>query len=155
LAAPYNLASIASKEDPEMAPSFAYLLCVWGALSMCAAFVTGCATVAPPAASVTGTATYRERIALPAGAVFEASIEDVSRADAPSMVIGSSRLESLGQVPIRFSIDYEPARIEPNHRYAVRARIMAGENALFATDRFPCSARAARPMSTCCCAGSA
>ena len=31
---------------------------------------------------IKGTATYRERMALPPGAMFEATIEDVSRADA-------------------------------------------------------------------------
>ena len=35
-------------------------------------------------ATVGGVATYRERIALPGGAVFEATIEDVSQAGAPS-----------------------------------------------------------------------
>lgn len=35
------------------------------------------------AQTITGTATYRERIALPANAVFEATLEDVSRADVP------------------------------------------------------------------------
>jgi putative lipoprotein len=35
-------------------------------------------------ASVEGVASYRERIALPPGAVFEAAIEDVSRADSPT-----------------------------------------------------------------------
>ena len=33
---------------------------------------------------IEGTATYRERMALPPGAVFEATLEDVSRADAPA-----------------------------------------------------------------------
>ena len=35
-------------------------------------------------AQVKGTATYRERIALPPEAVFEATLEDVSKADAES-----------------------------------------------------------------------
>jgi hypothetical protein len=34
------------------------------------------------AQTIEGTATYRERIALPRGAVLEATLEDVSRADA-------------------------------------------------------------------------
>ena len=52
-----------------MAISFKFLF--RGTLSMCAALVTACASVAPPAAVVTGTATYRHsdraiRIPLPA-----------------------------------------------------------------------------------------
>ena len=43
--------------------------------------------------TVTGTATYRERMALPANAVFEAVLEDVSKADAPAsrLRVASSR----------------------------------------------------------------
>ena len=40
----------------------------------------------PSAATVTGTVTYRERIALPATAVVEVTVADVSRADAPAVV---------------------------------------------------------------------
>lgn len=54
---------------------------------------------APVAAQVKGTATYRERIALTPDAVFEAMLEDVSRADAPAVVIGSVRIGKPGQVP--------------------------------------------------------
>lgn len=41
--------------------------------------------------TVTGAATYRERMALSPGAVFEATLEDVSRADAPAVVVGQTR----------------------------------------------------------------
>ena len=55
----------------------------------------GCmSNAAPSEASLTGTATYRERIALPPGAVFEATLEDVSRADAPAEVLGRTQMES-------------------------------------------------------------
>jgi putative lipoprotein len=47
-------------------------------------------------AEVSGTATYRERIALPPDAVFIAVLADVSRADAPAVEIGwMSREENL------------------------------------------------------------
>jgi putative lipoprotein len=39
------------------------------------------------AQSIQGTATYRERMALPPSAVFEATLEDVSRADDASETI--------------------------------------------------------------------
>jgi putative lipoprotein len=84
---------------------------------------------------VTGTATYRERIALPPEAVFEATLEDVSRLDAPADVIGRTRLESPGQPPFRFSIKYDPARIQESRMYAVRARVTAGDRLMFFTNR--------------------
>ena len=46
----------------------------------------GSADAAEPA--VSGLALYRERIALPPTAIFEAILEDVSRADAPAEVLG-------------------------------------------------------------------
>jgi uncharacterized lipoprotein YbaY/heat shock protein HslJ len=99
-----------------------------------AALVCACSTaVAPAGSSISGTATYRERMALPPDAVFEVTLEDVSRADAPSVVVASTRVPSPG-LPIQFSIGYDPARIEANRRYAVRARVTNNGQLLFITD---------------------
>ena len=77
-----------------------------------------CLLAALPAAAqdlptVGGTAAYRERIALPPDAVLEAELQDVSRADAPAIVLGRFRAGPAGQVPIPFAIPYDPARIGP------------------------------------------
>ncbi len=85
--------------------------------------------------TVTGTALYRERIAMPSGAVFEATLQDVSKADAPAEVLGSTRLEGPGNPPIRFEIRYDPSRIEPRHNYAVGARILVDGKPFFITDQ--------------------
>jgi putative lipoprotein len=87
------------------------------------------------AAPVRGTATYRERIALPANAVFEASLEDVSRAGAPAELIARVRNEQPGNPPIPFVIAYDPGRINQSHTYAVRARILVDDRLWFATDQ--------------------
>ena len=84
-------------------------------------------------AYVTGTVFYRERIALPATAILEMSLEDVSRADAPATFISSARLEPTGQPPIRFELPYDFTKIDASHRYAVRARIFDGGRVLFAS----------------------
>lgn len=84
---------------------------------------------------ITGTATFRERIAVPPEAVFEATLEDVSRADVRAEVIGQVRIDSPGNPPIRFEIPYDVARIEPNHTYSVRARIIVDGQLMFVTDR--------------------
>ena len=87
---------------------------------------------------VKGTATYRERMALPPNAVLEATLEDVSRADAPAEIVGQTRFEGLGNPPIRFEISYDPSRINPRNRYTVRARIFVGGRLFFTTDqRYP------------------
>jgi putative lipoprotein len=86
------------------------------------------------AQSVRGTATYLERMALPAGATFEALLEDVSRADAPAEVIGRTQMTPPGNPPIPFEIRYDPTRIQPSRTYHVRARILLGERLIFTTD---------------------
>jgi uncharacterized lipoprotein YbaY/uncharacterized lipoprotein NlpE involved in copper resistance/heat shock protein HslJ len=84
--------------------------------------------------SVTGTALYRERIAMPPGVVFEARLEDVSRADAPAEVIGTFRIEDAGNPPYAFTIDYDPAGIDDRYTYAVRAELRFDGRLLFTTD---------------------
>lgn len=82
-----------------------------------------------------GTASYRERIALPPDAVFEAELQDVSRADAPATVLGRSRLDPAGQPPFRFEIAYDESAVQPGHRYTVRATVKHQGRLLFTTDR--------------------
>jgi uncharacterized lipoprotein YbaY/heat shock protein HslJ len=108
---------------------------IFGALlvvSAAAWLVAACTTLAPPA-TITGSATYRERIALPPGAVFEAVLEDVARADAPAVVVASTRVPAT-TVPIAFSIGYEAARIDVNKRYAVRGRITLNGQLMFTSE---------------------
>jgi uncharacterized lipoprotein YbaY len=82
-----------------------------------------------PAAVITGTVTYLQRIALPPDATVVVTLEDVSLADAPSIVMGGDMIRTAGlQVPIPFSIAYDPAEIIPQHRYVVRAKIFYGED---------------------------
>lgn len=90
--------------------------------------------VTPSVAMVTGTATYRERIALTPDAVVEAKLIDVSRADAPAVTIGEQVIRNPGQVPIAFEIEYDPSAIDPRFTYAVQVRIMEGERLAFIND---------------------
>ena len=91
--------------------------------------------VAPgTSALLKGTATYRERMAMPPNAVFEATLEDVSIADAKSELLGLVRIERPGNPPIAFEIPYDPTRIVAKRRYSVRARILVGDRLFFTTD---------------------
>ncbi|MET0514482.1 MAG: YbaY family lipoprotein [Nitrospiraceae bacterium] len=89
---------------------------------------------ASQAVQVKGTATYLQRIALPPHAVFDARVEDVSRADALAETIGSVRIIGPGNPPITFAIDIDPQRVDERHHYSVRATIVDGR-LLFATDQ--------------------
>ena len=92
-----------------------------------------CATVW--AGTVEGTAAYRERIALPPDAVFEAELQDVSRPDAPAEVLGRARIDPAGQPPFRFQIAYNDAAVLPGRRYVVRATVRQQGQLLFTTNR--------------------
>jgi putative lipoprotein len=76
------------------------------------------------APAVTGTVTYRERMALPAGAVLTVRLEDVSRTDAPAVLVAERTIPlATQQVPIPFSLSYNASAIRGNGDYAVRAMI--------------------------------
>jgi copper homeostasis protein (lipoprotein) len=103
------------------------------ALLATSAFWLLCSTAL--AGTLQGTATYRERIALPPDAVFEAELQNVSRADAPAVVLGRSKLDPAGQPPFRFEIAYDDAAVQAGQRYTVRASVKQQGRLLFTTDR--------------------
>ncbi len=79
-------------------------------------------------ATVSGTVTYLQRIALPPHATVVVKLEEVSRADAPSVMLDEQVIETNGQqVPIPFTLTYDPAKIQQRFRYVVRAQIFYGD----------------------------
>jgi putative lipoprotein len=109
-----------------MLPKFTIIL----GLLLGTAAQTGCGGPSEEG-SVIGTATYRQRIALPPEAALAVQIEDVSIADAPDEVVGEQVIKTEGaQVPIPFGVSYEPGKINENHRYSLRVRIEDGAGRL-------------------------
>lgn len=84
------------------------------------------------AGTVTGSVSYLERIAAPQGAALEVQLLDVSRADAPSVVISAKRY-ALSGVPFFFELEYDDAIIDPRFTYTVSAKIVQDEQVLFRT----------------------
>lgn len=83
-------------------------------------------------ARVTGTVSYRERIALTPNAVIEVKLLDVSRADAPAVTIAEQTINPAGrQVPIAFELNYDPSRINNRNRYGIQVRILEGGRVRF------------------------
>jgi putative lipoprotein len=91
-----------------------------------------------PGGILTGTVTYRQRIALPSGSVVEVKLQDVSRADASAQVIASQTITTTGEnVPIPFALSYDPAQIDPRSRYTLSVRITTnGELRWINTERY-------------------
>jgi len=106
-----------------------------------ASLLSACAVPSSPAAGgtaqlrVTGTVTYRERIALDPAADIVVQLLDVSLMDAPSKVLAEQRIKANGkQVPFAYELKVDAARIDPRMRYAVSARITRGDQLLFIND---------------------
>lgn len=111
--------------------------------------VPGQGTSTGGTATVSGTLTYRQRIALPPGAVANVQIQDISRADAPADVVGEQEILMDGKsVPVAFDVPYDPATIQDNHRYSVRATLRdAAGKLLFTTDKITPVITAGNPTS--------
>lgn len=99
------------------------------------ALLAACAPSPKPREGVafTGTITYRERIALPPTARVEIQILDVTDEEAEPRLVAEKLLDTPGQVPIAFSIGYDPASIDASRTYALRVRIRVGEELWFAS----------------------
>ena len=93
---------------------------------------------APPVprttAFLTGTVTYRQRIALTPQAEVHVELRDVSVQDVASVPIAKQVIATPGQVPIPFSLEYDPTKIRPGRTYAVSARIVDRGQLQFVTD---------------------
>jgi putative lipoprotein len=85
---------------------------------------------------VSGSAAYRQRIAMPPDAVLTVKLEDVSRADAPAKALAETS-ETFGarQVPLRFLLKIPSSAIDERNTYAVRATIKVGTELRFTTTR--------------------
>lgn len=86
--------------------------------------------------TVSGSAAYLQRIAMPPEAVLTVRVEDVSRADAGARVLAETR-EAFGgrQVPLAFALKIPRTAVDPRMSYAVRATITVGPEIRFTTTR--------------------
>lgn len=93
-------------------------------------------------AVVRGTVAYRERVALPADAVIDVWITDVSPQVTAAPVIAETTVRPEGgQVPIPFELHYDLGKIDSSHTYGIHAAIRSGGGIMFAAD-------SARPVIT-------
>ena len=85
---------------------------------------------ASPSASVTGTITYRERIALSPGATLVVQLRDVSLQDTSSILIAEQVIPNPGQVPIKFKVKYKRRDLVQRNTYSISARIEESDGRL-------------------------
>lgn len=82
-------------------------------------------------ATIQGEVYYLQRIALPEGAVLSVTLQDISRADAPSIELARDERMINQQVPLPFQLTYSTDNLATNHSYSVRARISHQDKLLF------------------------
>jgi putative lipoprotein len=84
--------------------------------------------------TVTGTLTLRDGIALPPEAVAVVSVVDISPTDARDALLGRTEIIGPSGPPIPFAVRYQPAAVDPERQYGVRAQIMVNQELWFASD---------------------
>ena len=88
----------------------------------------------PPDAAVSGSVTYRERLALTPQATLVVELRDVSYADASAPLIARQTIPGPGQVPIRFRVEYSRDDIDERNRYSIQAKIIEADGRLAFTN---------------------
>lgn len=84
----------------------------------------GIATPKPGSTGLlTGTVTYKERIALSPNSIATVRLVDVTQADAPGIVLAEQVIKNPVSVPIKYELKYDTSRISAKNRYAVQAAI--------------------------------
>ena len=108
----------------------------WLILAMlCVLMMPAAAQDEPIFGTVSGTVGYLQRVALPDNAEIVVELADVSRADAPAVVLATQRILANGrQSPFNFSLMYEAASIVDSNRYNLSARILVGGELAWITD---------------------
>jgi putative lipoprotein len=101
--------------------------------------IAGKKSPTPVVASVTGTVTYRERIALPPDTLVTVQLIAAPDTSSEPTVINEQIItpEPEQQVPFAFALDYDSATINPETTYTISAKITSGENVLWMTDTAP------------------
>ncbi|MEO8230286.1 MAG: YbaY family lipoprotein [Chloroflexota bacterium] len=87
---------------------------------------TGAQPLAGATGHISGTLTFREKIALSGNAVAVVSLVDIVGGAAAGVTVGQQRIDGLGEVPLPFSVPFDIRRIDPKHPYALFAALIDG-----------------------------
>lgn len=115
------------------------LLAVVGLLS-------GCAT-SNSMVEIHGDTWFRERMVLPPEAVLTVQLQDVSRADAPAIVMAELARDDVS-TPSPFSFTMDKDQFVKGHRYTIAAKITLNDKLLFInTQSYPVDLASQAPIS--------
>ena len=78
--------------------------------------------------------TYLQRIALTPEAVVQVELRDTSLPEPGGLPIAKQVIQRPGQVPVAFTLAFEPGALAASHRYALSARISDRGQLQFVTE---------------------
>lgn len=94
-----------------------------------------CAAVACGSANaVSGEVQFHRDVYLPDGATVTVKLLDTSYADADAIELGRDVIENAQQLPIQFTIEYDPADIEDRAEITLSARVEVDDELLYIND---------------------
>ncbi|WP_146344716.1 YbaY family lipoprotein [Phaeobacter marinintestinus] len=105
-----------------------------------------CLTITSTAAwagVIQGSASYRERIAVPPDATLDVSLVDVSRQDVAATIV-STQTYALDRVPYDFELPFDDGLIDSRLTYSISAKVMQNGVVLYrSTSAYPVLTRGA------------
>ena len=101
----------------------------------CAIALVACGRSTDDGAVLRGTVTSSEPVTLPPAAILELRLERDSADDAPPELLATQRHSNAGPLPLQFTLQYEPAAVDPERDHAISARVLLGDDVLLATRR--------------------
>ena len=98
---------------------------VFGLVVIAIPSFSGCGTIPEKSglSTITGEVMYHESVTLPPDTQITVSLEDVSGNDIASGVMVITEFKPVDSPPYKFSLEYNTDWINPDGRYAIRARI--------------------------------
>ncbi|MGK7945899.1 MAG: YbaY family lipoprotein [Microcystaceae cyanobacterium] len=86
--------------------------------------------------TISGTVFYRQRIALPPNAILILTFADISKMDVAATLIVEKKINLMErQVPIPFTLTYDPSNLDPRFRYSIRAQIFVEDQLRWTSTR--------------------
>lgn len=82
---------------------------------------------------ISGSVALQNRQNLPADAVVNVELQEIISQNYQPVTIASTQVRNVRSYPIPFSIDYDPALVSANGRYAVSANIVSAGREMFRT----------------------
>jgi putative lipoprotein len=90
-----------------------------------------CLPAAAQGMQLTGTVSFRERMAVPPASILTVSLDDVSVAGSAPVIVARTQSQVSGAPPFSFTLPFTAGAIEAGHRYMIAARIVYGTTLLF------------------------